>query len=150
MPQINVKINPIYMPYLNDDRRYQVFFGGSGSGKSRFVAQKLIMLLLKEKRKLLCVRQTFASMRDSVFAELKTVASDLGVFDHLRFKEATLSVEFPNGSTIIMKGCDQEEKLLSISGITDVWIEECYEISQEIFDQLILRVRDKRVSNHFY
>ena len=108
------------------------------------------MLLLKEKRKLLCIRQTFASMRDSVFAELKTVATDMGVIEHIKFKEATLNVVFPNGSTIIMKGCDQEEKLLSISGITDCWIEEATEISQEIFEQLQLRVREPSMSNHFY
>lgn len=150
MANIDIKINPVYMPYLKDDRKYQVYFGGAGSGKSRFVVQKIIMLLLTEKRKCLCVRQTFNSMRDSVFAEFKTVASEMGVYELLRFKEATLAVEFPNGSSIIMKGSDDEQKLLSISGITDCFIEEATEISMEIFDQLILRVREPSKSNHFY
>ena len=150
MPAINVKINPAYMPYLNSDKKYQIYFGSAGSGKSRFIAQKLVMLLLKEKRKLLCIRQTFASMRDSVFAELKSVANDMGVGDIIKFKEATLNVVFPNGSTIIMKGADDEQKLLSVSGISDCWVEEATEISQEIFEQLQLRVREPSMSNHFY
>lgn len=150
MPAIDVKINPKYMQYLNDDRKYQIYFGSAGSGKSRFIAQKLIMLLLKEKRKLLCMRQTFASMRDSVYAELKAVANDMGVGNHIKFKEATLNIVFPNGSTVIMKGADDEQKLLSVSGITDCWIEEATEISQEIFEQLQLRVREPSMSNHFY
>ena len=32
MPAIDVKINPKYMQYLNDDRKYQIFFGSAGSG----------------------------------------------------------------------------------------------------------------------
>lgn len=150
MPKIDIKINPVYMKYLNDDKKYQVFFGGAGSGKSRFIVQKIIMLLLKEKRKCLCVRGTFSSMRDSVFSEFKTVATEMGVRDHLRFKESTLAIEFPNGSQVIMKGTDDESKLLSISGITDCFIEECTEVPVEIFDQLILRIRDATRSLHFY
>lgn len=96
------------------------------------------------------MRQTFASMRDSVYAELKSVASDMGLADYIKFKEATLNIVFPNGSTVIMKGADDEQKLLSISGITDCWIEEATEISQDIFEQLQLRVREPSVSNHFY
>jgi len=148
---IDIKINPTFLPLLNDDRKFQVFYGGAGSGKSRFIVQKIIMLLLREKRKCLCVRNTFSSMRDSVFSEFKSVADEMGVRNHIRFKEATLAIEFPhNGSQVIMKGCDDESKLLSISGITDCFIEECTEVPVEIFDQLILRVRDVSKSLHFF
>lgn len=151
MPNINIQINKTFLPYLEDDRKWQVFYGGAGSGKSRFIVQKIIMLLLREKRKCLCVRNTFSSMRDSVFSEFKSVATGMGVYDHLRFKESTLAIEFPhNGSQIIMKGCDDEAKLLSISGITDCFIEEAIEIPIEVFDQLILRVREPSKKNHFY
>ena len=98
----------------------------------------------------MCIRQTFSSIRDSVFTEFKTVMTEMGIINHVKVKESNLDIIFPNGSQILHKGCDQETKLLSISGISDVWVEECFEISREIFDQLILRVRNDSVKNHFY
>ena len=32
MPAIDVKINPAYMKYLNNDQKYQIYFGSAGSG----------------------------------------------------------------------------------------------------------------------
>ena len=147
---IDIKINPSFKPYLNRNERWQIFYGGAGSGKSRFIAQKIIIMMLQEKRKLLVVRQTFSSIRDSVFSEFKTVIAQMGLSEHIKVKESNLDIFFPNGSAIIFKGADQETKLLSISGITDCWVEEAVEISQEIFDQLILRVRNDSVKNHFF
>ena len=53
--KIDKKIfNEAYYPYLFDySHRYEVFYGGAGSGKSVFVAQKLLIKALKEKRKIL-------------------------------------------------------------------------------------------------
>lgn len=150
MPEIKLEVNPSFIPYLKRDDRIQCFYGGAGSGKSVFIAQKLTMMLLKEKRKLLAVRQTYASIRESVFAEFKTAFERMGITGILKIRESNLGVEFPNGSQIVFKGCDDESKLLSISGITDVWFEECTEISVEIFDQILLRVRDASVKNHFF
>lgn len=150
MADVTIKINPAFKPYVNSDERFQCFYGGSGSGKSKFITQKLTMMLLKEKRKLLCVRQTFSSMRDSVFNEFKTVFAELKIDGHMKVKESNLDITFPNGSQIIFKGCDNETKLLSISGITDCWVEEAFEVSREMYDQLILRVRNDSVKNHFF
>ena len=34
--------NPTYLPYLTDyEKRTEVYYGGAGSGKSHFIAQKL-------------------------------------------------------------------------------------------------------------
>ena len=47
MPGINIKLKPEvinakYRPYLMDyNQRYEVYYGGAGSGKSHFIAQKL-------------------------------------------------------------------------------------------------------------
>lgn len=150
MADIKLQVNEAFLPYLNRDEKYQIYWGGAGSGKSAFIAQKLTMMLLKEKRKLLCVRQTYASMRDSVFSEFKATFQRMGITDILKIRESNLGIEFPNGSVIVFKGADDEQKLLSISGISDCWIEECTEISQEIFDQLVLRIRNNEVSNHIF
>ncbi|NLD52786.1 MAG: hypothetical protein GX650_07800, partial [Clostridiales bacterium] len=36
-------INPCYRPYLTAPQRVQIFFGGAGSGKSVFLAQRCVL-----------------------------------------------------------------------------------------------------------
>lgn len=52
-----------------------------------------------------------------------------------------MNIKFPNGSEIIFIGLDEETKLLSLDDISVIWIEEAYEVSREIADQLNLRMR---------
>ena len=52
-----------------------------------------------------------------------------------------MSIIFPNGSQIIMVGLDTEEKLLSLTNISTVWVEEAYEVEKEKVEQLNLRMR---------
>ena len=152
---ININIdssffNEAYIPYLNRDEKFQVFYGGAGSGKSYFIVQNLILKLLKQKQKLMVVRQTFATHRDSTFAEFKSALEYMGILDMCKISKTTLDIELPSGSTIIFKGADEESKLLSISGVTVTWVEEATEISKEIFDQLVLRMRGGRLRKHMY
>lgn len=54
-----------------------------------------------------------------------------------------MSIELPNGSSIIFKGIDDPEKIKSIADITDIWIEETSELMENDFNQLDLRLRGK-------
>lgn len=166
MTEITIKpdLNSVYVPYLYQlevnelgeeelvfrKERFQVFYGGAGSGKSHFVATDLIMRLVEKKQKLLVVRQTFNSHRDSTFSELNQAIERLGLKEKAKVSKTTLEIELWNGSTIIFKGADDEGKLLSISDISLCWIEEATEISREIFHQLQLRLRSRKASNHFF
>lgn len=150
---INLKksyFNEKYIPYLNRDERYQVFYGGAGSGKSYFLATKLILDLLKERRTLLIVRQTFASIRDSVFEEIVSALTRMHLLEHVKVSQTTLKITFPNQSKIIFKGADDETKLLSISGIDLVWVEEASDISKDLFNQLELRLRGGEKKKKFF
>lgn len=142
--------NEKYIPYLNTNHRYNIFYGGAGSGKSYFLATKLVLDLFKEKHKLLVVRQTFASIRDSVHAEIVTALHRMELLQFVNVSKTSLTITFPNGSQIIFKGADSESKLLSISGITMVWIEEASEISKDLFQQLELRLRGGDKKKKFY
>ena len=52
--------NDIYFPHLKDNsKRYEVYYGGAGSGKSYFVATKLVYKALVDKRKILIDLHTF-------------------------------------------------------------------------------------------
>lgn len=41
--------NDVYLPYLDNEDRYLVFYGGGSSGKSYFIVQRFIYLLLKRR-----------------------------------------------------------------------------------------------------
>ena len=52
-----------------------------------------------------------------------------------------MSFHFPNGSSIILLGLDEETKLLSLANVSAVWVEEAYEVPQNMIEQLNLRMR---------
>jgi phage terminase large subunit len=98
----------------------------------------------------LAVRGTLNSMKDSVHAEFLTVLEQFGIRSKCKVTKMPLEITFPNGSSIIYRGSDDEEKLKSVAGITDVWIEEATEVPKNIFEQLKLRLRTPNVKIRFF
>ncbi len=152
---ININKNVFNSTYLkqlqNYDLRFNVFYGGAGSGKSHFVIQKMIYKYLKYgNRKCLVIRKVGNTLRDSVFALFKSVLADWHLYEHVEIRETLLTIKFPNGSEIIFKGLDDEQKIKSIANIDDIVIEECTEISKVEFDQLDLRLRSKNSYNQIH
>lgn len=148
--EISSKVfNKAFLKYLDNDKRYLVFYGGAGSGKSYFVAERYIYKMLKSKRfNLLVVRATGKSNRDSTFALFKQVISKWKLSKHFKINESDLRVKcLLNGNEIIFSGLDDVEKLKSVTfskgELTDVWIEEASEIQEPDFNQLDVRLRGK-------
>ena len=154
MSEINIQIsskvfNKAFIPYLDNDKRYLIFYGGAGSGKSFFVVERYIYKLLKSKKfNLLVVRATGKSNRDSTFALFKQVISKWNLSKHFKINESDLRIKsLLNGNEIIFSGLDDVEKLKSVTfskgELTDVWIEEASEIQEADFNQLDVRLRGK-------
>lgn len=140
-----------FLPLLNDySHRWEIYKGSAGSGKSHFITQKIIIKALREKRRVMICRRYGTTMRNSVFKLFKDVLESFKITHLTRIKESDMSITLPNGSEIIFVGLDNEEKLLSIAGITDVFIEEVYEVPKEIVDQLNLRMRGKAPNQQIY
>lgn len=158
MAKINVNIKSFYDYTLDAYKkdledyspRWCVYYGGAGSGKSRHVVVKIILKALKDKRKILVVRKVGTTLRDSVFAEFKEVINDFNLFKVCKINKSDMTIDFPNKSTILFKGLDDREKIKSISGITDIVIEECTEINSNDFEQLDLRLRSKSKYNQIH
>ena len=144
--------NKTYYPYLQEyNKRFEVYYGGAGSGKSVFITQKLLFKYLSmENRKCLVVRKVNATLKDSVFALFKSTLSEWHIYDQCKVNKTDLTIELPNGSAFIFKGMDDPEKIKSIAGIDDIWIEECTEIDEFDFDQLCLRLRSKKPYNQIF
>lgn len=144
--------NDVYYPYLQDyDKRFNVYYGGGGSGKSHFVVQKLVYKYLKySNRKCLVVRKVGNTLRDSIYALFKSVISDFNLYDEVKFLDSMLTITLPNDSQFIFKGIDDPEKIKSITNIDDIIIEEATELTMEDFDQLNLRLRSKNPYNQIH
>ena len=56
---MKTQIPKIYKPLLdpNDTRRYYVFYGGRGGGKSENIAQSLVILAGLKRVRILCIRE---------------------------------------------------------------------------------------------
>jgi phage terminase large subunit len=116
--------------------------GGGGSGKSVFIAQKIILRMLSEKpHRFLVLRKVAKTLRESVYAELKRIIYQWGLQQLFKIHKGELLIECTNGNQILFAGLDDVEKLKSISGITAIWIEEASEINAEDFRQLDIRLR---------
>lgn len=134
--------NDIYYPLLFDYKhRYEVYYGGAGSGKSVFIAQKLILKALDNKRKVLIIRKYGTTLKDSVFQLVIDTLKRWKVYQYCKINLTTYTITLPNESMILFKGLDDSEKIKSITDITDVWCEEATELSLDEFTQLDLRLR---------
>ena len=136
--------------------------GSAGSGKSVDTAMNYILRLMKDPgRNLLCVRKSDITNRDSTFAELQGAIFRMFGDKWERYwsiKQNPLMLEFKgNGNQIIFRGVNddkQREKLKSITfkrgKLTDVWIEEATEITQNDFEIIDDRLRGELPEGQFY
>lgn len=131
--------------YYNDlfdyTNRYQVFYGGAGSGKSHFVFQKVVVKALNDRRKVLVIRKVARTLKDSCFQMVIDTLAKFQLLSACKINNSTFTIELPNGSMFLFKGMDDEQKIKSVAGITDIVIEEATEITQDEFTQLDLRLR---------
>lgn len=140
--------NPVYLPYLEDfSTRFKLFYGGAGSGKSFYVAQRLVYKALKDRRKILVLRKVNRTTKASTFQLLLDTLSQFGILDLCRVNKTDFTIELPSGSIFLCMGLDDPEKIKSITGLTDAWLEEATEFTLDDFSQVNLRVRDPKAKN---
>jgi phage terminase large subunit len=137
--------SPAFVPLFTNDCRYEIVWGGAGSGKSHVTARKILYRLLKEshvKHNFLVIRKVDRTIKRSVFALVKNIISMWGLSDEFDINLTDKTMVYkPTGSQIMFSGLDDVEKLKSIEGVTSIWCEEATELNQEDFEQLDLRLR---------
>lgn len=138
----HVKINSCYSSALHYSGRYLVLKGGAGSGKSVFIAQKILIRCVQSPpHRFLVLRKVDKTIRESVWKLFITLVSDMGMTEAVTVNKTERTIRFKNGSEIIFAGLDDPEKIKSIAGITGIWMEEATEFTQGDFNQLDLRLR---------
>lgn len=135
---------------LDYSHRYEIYYGGAGSGKSHFVFQKIVIKALSEKRKVLVIRKTAKSNLNSTYQMTLDTLSKFKILSYCSINKSTLTITLPNESQFLFYGIDDSEKLKSIAGITDIVCEEATEISLDDATQLDLRLRSNAENLQMY
>ena len=137
--------NNVYLEKLTDNTRLQILYGGSSSGKSVFLAQRVVTDVLQGGRNYLCVRNVKATIRHSMFNEIMKAIAQFNALSEFKVNRSDLVITCTNGFQILFAGLDDVEKIKSITPaigvITDVWIEEATETMEGDIKQLQRRLR---------
>jgi len=138
-------INDIYFEHLNNNKAIQIFYGGSASGKSVFLAQRCIYDICNGGRNYLVVRNVQNTIKKSVFNELTKVIIQWQLTKYFKINKTDLSITCVNGYQILFAGLDDVEKIKSTTPtkgiITDIWVEEATETAKNDIKQLQRRLR---------
>ena len=145
--EINLRLsrklfNDAFFPLLTDySHRWEVYQGSAGSGKSFHITEKLIIRCCSEPIRVMVCRRYATTIRQTVFELFKEVINRWKLTQYVKINEGDYRISFPNGSLIFFVGLDEETKLLSLTNVSTVWIEEAFEVPQDMVEQLNLRLR---------
>jgi phage terminase large subunit len=155
MPKVRIDLSRIYEAIntafhwlLDDDHRIQVLIGGGAASKSYSVGQaKLYKHLTEKGHRTLVIRKVGKTLRHSVFDLLLGIISSWDMGDLFKVNKTDMLITcLVTGNQFIFSGLDDVEKLKSIYGVTDIWIEEASEITEADFMQLNLRMRGESLN----
>ncbi len=141
-------VNRPFYPLLWDQKRVNIVYGGAGSGKSFFLAQRLVYRMVAEPgHNYMVCRKVGRMNRISTFSQILQVINLWGLQSLFVVNKTDMEVTCLNGNQLRFGGLDDVEKIKSVtfpSGpLTDIWVEEASEITEEDYTQLSLRLRGR-------
>lgn len=151
MAMVKVKIdksifNDIYRRYGLKNKCYlQIYYGGSSSGKSYFLVQRMLTDVLHG-RNYLVIRKVQREIKRTVFTEVTKAITRMGLTNLFKINLSDYTIVCKaNNRGIYFSGLDDPEKIKGITPqkgvITDIWAEEATEITEKDFRQLKKRLR---------
>jgi len=124
---------------IDDKTRFLLITGSAGSGKTIFCCFKTIMYAVDHpKARVGVFRSTLPALRETAWREIRELLLKFNIeFDE---NKTNAIITLNNGSTISFTPLDDDKKIRSLN-LDYVFVEQCEEVSEEIFDELALRVR---------
>lgn len=145
LSDIEGMLSPNFRWLLTDKHLVKVLVGGAGSGKSYSIAITILYKILRDlntkNHRVLCLRKTQGSARDSIFALFMDLRNKWSLEQYCKVNRTNSTITFVNGSKIMIGGIDDESKLKSIEGLTSIWLEEASEHLKETYMQCNIRLR---------
>lgn len=133
---LHIRINCAYDPLRDLNSRYMVLYGGRRSSKSWSTSQLLVRKACLHIRRIVVLRKFATSIRYSVWDRVfGAIAESVGLGE-CQINKGERRITLPNGSEFIFVGADDPEKLKSIEGVTDYWLEEATEFEEHDFNVL--------------
>lgn len=140
-------VPPIYRPYLFDETRYLVLYGGRGSAKTSFACRKYVLRCFKnEYFQCAYVRKAAAHIRDSLYSELKKAIIDLSLQEYFRCYDGDYRIVCTNGNQFLPRGVDDPDLTKGLAEISHLLIEEVNQLTQDDFttlDELLRTAKTK-------
>lgn len=152
MNEVEVQIPAsVYLPcyrHLNKSTAdINFLWGGRDSGKSHYIAQRLIRKCLKaDYFRCIMVKKTGNSIEASQWQTIKDIVEEWGLSELFVFKKSPLSIECVNGNRFLARGCDDTANLKSIKDPTDVWYEELNQLELNDFITVASTLRSNKVT----
>lgn len=121
-------------------KRYKIYYGGRGSGKSESFARALLIQAMQEKILVLCTRELQASIQDSVHRLLAATILNNGLID-FEVLQSTIRHKI-TGSEFIFNGLKHNiTEIKGLQGVNRVWVEEGENLSHRSWEVLIPTIR---------
>lgn len=135
-----IKIPSEFRELFNVEWRYIVYYGGRSGGKSRAVAEALLIRGRQKQLRILCTREVQNTIRDSVHKLLKDLIEKYEFTDYEVLKDSITNTI--TGTEFIFKGLKHNiTEIKSMEGIDLCWVEEAQSITNESLDILTPTIR---------
>ncbi len=128
-------------PYLLEQHRYKIAYGGRGSSKSTSFCLMLLIRARQKKTRILACREIQVSIKSSVHQLLSNIIFEQGWQYEFKINASDITHK-ENGSVITFAGLkNNPESVKSTEGIDICYIEEAQTISEQSMRLLIPTVR---------
>lgn len=131
-----------FRPLEDDEARYLGAYGGRGSGKSHYFAEKVVRRTnTRRGYRVVCIREIQNSLEQSVKRLIEDKIAAFGLSG--RYRIMNTHIETPGGGIIIFKGMRDQtaESIKSLEGYDVAWVEEAQSLSQTSLELLRPTIR---------
>jgi phage terminase large subunit len=137
---LDVEIADPFKDLFRTDKRYILYYGGRGGGKSTAIAQFLLIKGLTSKYRILCTREIQESIEASVHKLLSDLIKQYGL--PYTIQKRSIYSEL-TGTEFMFNGLrdDTSKSIKSMEGVDLCWVEEAQYVTKNSLDILTPTIR---------
>lgn len=141
---------PEWIEPLLQPARYKGLKGGRGSGKSHFVAERLVEDVGFDDLKCVCIREVQKDLKHSVKSLIESKIRKFGLDDRFRILESYIEKRGGEG-LFLFQGMQNHtaDSIKSLEGFDRAWVEEAHRFSVRSFDLLRPTLRNAGAEMYF-
>ncbi len=134
-----------YRKLLYSDFDIHLLYGGRDSGKSHFIAQKLIYDCLRLPYfRCMLIKKTYNSIKESQWQTIKDIVEAWGFESLFTFNVSPLTIECINGNRFLSRGCEDPQRIKSTKDPSHAWYEEGNQLTMEDFITVTTTLRTEK------